>query len=438
MKGRRTRKWWGALLFTALLISCCTGPGAPRTADGKPVDERIMGVYRLYPSRVAPLPEAPKGYEACYISHYGRHGSRYLLADSQYRWVHDLLSRASADGRLTRLGQKIHNDLKRMLPQFEDRAGDLTPIGVAQQKAIARRMTTRHSSVFRPEAIVRVSTSATPRTHESMEAFCEELRQLCPTLRIESREDAALNPYSSASGIPNAEDLRVKSPDADWRPGFNAYCHRRLDTGDLLARLFTDPAYVATLGDPVDLERSLFNLAIHFAGCGIPTDWFSLFTGEELTALAQCEAYTFYMEKGPGRETSDRTWALSALILDRMLSEASEALDKGIAAHLRFGHDGCIMALLTLMGAEGWTSVATTPDETARAWDISRIPMASNLQWIFYRPVSGDGAILVRLLLNEKPLHLPLTDSCGLGRWDDLHRDLAERCGKAFSILKNL
>ena len=433
---RMNRKWWGLLLSAALLASCSTGPEGPRTADGKPVGEQIMGVYRLYPERVAPLPEAPEGYEAFYISHYGRHGSRYLLADSQYLWVHDLLSRADADGRLTSLGRRIHADLNRMLPQFEGRAGDLTPIGIAQQEAIARRMTRRNNSVFGPDAVVEVSTSATPRTHESMEAFCGELRRCCPNLRIECREDVELNPYSSASGIPNADDLRVKSLDAAWRPDFDAYCRRRLDSESFAGHLFSDPAYAAVLGDPVVLERSLFNLAIHFAGCGIPTDWFDLFTSGELTALAECEAYTFYMEKGPARETSDRTWALSAHILDRMLADATEAFDEGIAAHLRFGHDGCIMALLTLMGAEGWDSVATTPDETARAWDISRIPMASNLQWIFYRPVSGDGAILVRLLLNEEPLQLSITDPEGLVCWDNLHRDLTERCRNAFSILE--
>lgn len=433
---RTIRKWWGLLLSALLLVSCGPDPGEPRTADGKPVCERVLGVYRLYPEQVAPLPEAPEGYEAFYISHYGRHGSRYLLADSQYFWVHDLLSRAFADGQLTRLGQKIHADLSLMLPQFEGRAGDLTPVGIAQQEAIARRMTGRNSSVFDSGTVVRASTSATPRTHESMEAFCGELQRCCPNLRIECCEDAALNPYSSASGIPNAGDLRVKSLDAEWRPGFDAYCRRRLDTDAFAARLFSDPAYAADLEDPVAFERSLYNLAIHFAGCGIPTDWFGLFTSEELTALVQCEAYTFYMEKGPGRETSDRTWALSVHILDRMLSDAAKALDEGIAAHLRFGHDGCIMALLTLMGAKEWCSVAATPDETARAWDISRIPMASNLQWIFYRPVSGDGAILVRLLLNEEPLQLPVTDPAGLGRWDDLQRYLAKRCRKAFSILE--
>lgn len=431
-----TRHLLSLLLALFVLTACTTGrKGGGRTADGKPVSERVLGVYRLYPDSVAPQPEAPAGYEPFYISHYGRHGSRYLLADSQYLYVHDLLAQARADGRLTRLGRKIQGDLERLLPRFEGRAGDLTPVGRAQQEAIARRMVRRNAPVFRPGARVEVSTSATPRTRESMEAFCDELQRECPTLRIECREDATLNPYSSASGIPNAEDLRVKSLRADWRPAFDRYCRERIDTSAFIARLFTDAEYAARHADAVALERSLYNLAIHFAGCGLETDWFALFTSDELDLLSRCEAYTFYQEKGPGHETSDRTWALSAYILRQMLDQADSALVAGTAAHLRFGHDGCIMALLTLMGADGWNSAADSPDQTARAWEISEIPMACNLQLLFYRPVDGPGEVLVRMLLNERPLQLPATDTTGLGLWEEVRDDLRARCRTAFTLL---
>lgn len=430
----------GLLLLTVVAAACTPGHERPRTdlrtADGKPVSEQVLGVYRLYPDSVGPAPEVPQGYVPCYVSHYGRHGSRYLLADSQYLYVHGQLTKALARGGLTRLGRRIQADLERLLPQFEGHAGDLTPVGVAQQEAIARRMVARNGEVFRPGAAVEVSTSATPRTRESMEAFCGALRQICPSLRIACREDAALNPYSSASGIPNADDLRLKSLQADWRPAFDRYCRERIDTAAFAARIFTDPRPADPDYDPVAFERSVYNLAIHFAGCGIDIDWFPLFTSDELTALSQCEAYTFYQEKGPGHETSDRTWALSAYILDRMIDQADSALVAGTAAHLRFGHDGCLMALLTLMGAEGWTSVAATADETARAWDISQIPMAGNLQWIFYRSTDTEGEILVRLLLNEEPLPLPVTDRSGLCRWQTLRDYLDGRCREAFTLLK--
>lgn len=78
-----------------------------------------------------PVPGAPEGYETFYISHYGRHGSRYLLYDSQYAFVRDVLSRAAADGKLTPSGQKALADFLEAYPQFEGRAGMLTRIGAA-------------------------------------------------------------------------------------------------------------------------------------------------------------------------------------------------------------------------------------------------------------------------------------------------------------------
>ena len=79
------------LCALAAAVSCSSGL---RTADGQSVPDRVMGVYLPYPETVAPSPGAPEGYETFYISHYGRHGSRYLLYDSQYAFVRDVLSRA--------------------------------------------------------------------------------------------------------------------------------------------------------------------------------------------------------------------------------------------------------------------------------------------------------------------------------------------------------
>lgn len=420
------------LCALATAVSCSR---SPRTADGQSVPDRVMGVYLPYPEAVVPVPGAPEGYETFYISHYGRHGSRYLLYDSQYAFVRDILSRAAADGKLTPSGQKALADFLDVYPQFEGRAGMLTRIGAAQHRAIARRMAERHPSAFGGEAAVRTSTSTTARTRKSMEAFCAALRACSPSLRITYAEDAALNPYSADSGIPTEYDLRVKSPEAEWRPAFEAFCRQQIDAKRFAARIFTDTDYAAELCDLTDFERGVFYLAVHFRGCGIDTDWLRLFTLEELYILAACDAYTFYMEKGPAAETSDRTWALSAHILGKMLTDAEKDISDGTAANLRFGHDGCIMALLTLMGADGWTATAATQEEIARAWDVSQIPMACNLQWIFYRPAAGEGEPLVRVLLNERPLRLPVTDRDGLCEWNALKQYLAERCNTAFAIL---
>ena len=44
----------------------------------------LDGLYDLSPKASTP---APKGYEAVYVSHYGRHGSRYAYTESTYTVV---------------------------------------------------------------------------------------------------------------------------------------------------------------------------------------------------------------------------------------------------------------------------------------------------------------------------------------------------------------
>ena len=416
----------------AAAVSCSSGQ---RTLDGHAVPESVMGTYLVYPENPAPVPGAPEGYEAFYISHYGRHGSRYLLYDTQYVFVHDVLSRAASDGMLTRSGEKAYGDFLEVYPRFAGRAGELTAVGAAQHRAIALRMAGSYPSVFGREASVMASTTATSRTKESMDAFCAQLQECSPSLRIERSTDLALNPYAESSGFPTEYDMKVKSPEAEWRPDFDAFCRRKIDAEGFAGRIFTDTEYAAGLSDLTDFERGVFCLAVHFRGCGMDTDWLRLFTLGELTDLAQCDAYTFYMEKGPATQTSDRTWALSAHILDKIIRDAEKDIAEGAAANLRFGHDGDIMGLLTLMKADRWAEVAGSQDEIARAWDVSQIPMACNLQWIFYRPVSGEGDTLARVLLNETPLQLPVTGRDGVCRWNDMKQYLEGRCSAAFAIL---
>ena len=77
----------------------------PVMAFGQTAKEEIFndlnkagGVYYAYPVTTVEQTETPKGYEPFYISHYGRHGSRYLIADNDYLWVLQLMRRAKVQG----------------------------------------------------------------------------------------------------------------------------------------------------------------------------------------------------------------------------------------------------------------------------------------------------------------------------------------------------
>ncbi|MFC2531332.1 MAG: hypothetical protein ACFNVW_10795, partial [Segatella oris] len=65
------------------------------------------GVYLTYPVEEYHQTPAPKGYQPFYISHYGRHGSRFLLRDKDYKWIIDLLKDADNQHALTDLGRDL-------------------------------------------------------------------------------------------------------------------------------------------------------------------------------------------------------------------------------------------------------------------------------------------------------------------------------------------
>ena len=110
---------------------------------------------------------------------------------------------------------------------------------------------------------------------------------------------------------------------------------------------------------------------------------------------------------------------------ESLLNDITACAEKDIAAgqpavRLRFGHDGCIMALLTLMQIDGWTTPVTDPFQIKDVWQIYRIPMASNMQFIFYRNDKKPDDILLRVLLNEEEIRLPLPDDLApYYRWND-------------------
>src|SRR3712207_9227128 len=63
--------------------------------------------YVAYPGPKAKLTAAPKGYEPFYISHYGRHGSRYLIGTTDYDRPYFMLRRADSLGQLTPKGREV-------------------------------------------------------------------------------------------------------------------------------------------------------------------------------------------------------------------------------------------------------------------------------------------------------------------------------------------
>lgn len=412
------------LLFAGLLLAA---PAVAQSAyDEIMADpDKAGGIYYMYPFDEPSATPAPKGYEPFYISHYGRHGARYILRNHQYDYVAEVLDRARADGKLTAKGLDACKRFLAIYPSLKGRAGDLAPKGQMQHRRLARRMYAAYPSIFRHRPHIVAYSTIVPRCIMSMAAFCEGLKEADPSLEIFTETSAVnmyyLNPHSAENPMGTAKDLEYKSHEAPWRPEWRRFCEERVDLEALLARLFTDTAYARSICDPLQFGQDLFFVAGHMQCTDCDESFYDLFTPDELFRFWECDNYTYYIEKGPDPRNRGRGTALSESLLNDILVRADEDMAAGEPmVRLRFGHDGCIMALLTLMGIDGWTTAVTDPSKISDVWQIYRIPMASNLQFVFYRSKKSPD-LLVRVVLNDRELRLPIAgEQAPYYRWEDL------------------
>lgn len=382
------------------------------------------GVYYMYDFKKPVITPAPKGYEAFYISHYGRHGARMILNEREYTQVAEILGKAHAAGQLTEKGEQAYSRYMAIYPHLKNRSGDLTEKGYQQHKTLAKRMYANYPSVFKKNAQLVAYATVVPRCILSMSAFCEALKEVNPGLDIYKEVSVAnmdyLNPHSSYNPKGTEKDHEFKSSKAPWRIEHRKFFEERLQPEVFLSRLFVNLNYAKQICDPVHFQRDFFAIACHMQCTDLNQTFYDFFTVEELCRLWECDNYMFYVEKGPDPRNKGRLSALAERLLEDILDGADQDIARGKPnLRLRFGHDGCIMGLLTLMNLEGWNTPVTDPLQIKEVWQSYKIPMAANLQFIFYKHPQNP-EILVRMLLNEEELILPLpADRAPYYRWAD-------------------
>ena len=152
------------LFLPLVVLLLAATAGAQSAYDEIKADiDKAGGVYFMYPFDTPSATPAPKGYEPFYISHYGRHGARYILSNDQYDNVAEVLRRARADGKLTARGIDACDRFLAIYPHLKGRAGDLTPKGQMQHRRLAGRMYAAYPEIFRRHPRIEAYSTVVPR-----------------------------------------------------------------------------------------------------------------------------------------------------------------------------------------------------------------------------------------------------------------------------------
>lgn len=406
--------------LAVVLAIFCLGVNAQTTFEEISADlNKAGGVYLAYPTVETKQTPAPKGYKPFYVSHYGRHGSRYLLSDRDYQWIIQLMEKAETVNGLTPLGHDVLKRLNMVWEEAQGRAGDLTPLGVRQHQGIAERMSKNFPEVFSGKRHVSARSTVVYRCAMSMVAFGDRLKQLNPQLdmsyEMSEKYMSYLNYHSARS---NAFTHGKKGP---WVEEYRKFEEAQVHPDRLVSTLFSNADFIRCEVNPSELMWGLYWIAVDMQDMETPVSFFDLFTAKEMFDLWQCVNYRFYMGNANPLASNGIVMANAKSLVENILESADAAIkDRSIAATLRFGHDGNVIPLLALLQIENFDVAVAGPAEVYKHWcDFKATPMASNVQIVFFENKAGD--VLVKFMHNEKEVHVPVkTDQWPFYHWNDV------------------
>lgn len=374
-------------------------------------NEQLGSIYYAYPSHPTEFTDSPKGYVPFYISHYGRHGSRWITEDERYTAVLNVFKAHE----LTELGQDVKERLQEVWEDAEGRSGDLTPLGTDQHKGIAERMINNYPEVFKNKSEISARSSTSGRCVMSMAAFSERLKEINPSLNI-TRE--ANQRYMDYIAYTTPEAKEFSSLNATWRKDFEDFQNKHINPKRLLKSLFKFPDEIR---EPHELMMGLYWIASDIQNVELDLTFYDIFEKQELFDIWQCINYRMYVCNA-GSPLNEGIMPRSATSLLKNIIESADLAiaQQNPSATLRFGHDTNLIRLLTLMQIEDCNNKETDPSKFYQAWqDFKVSPMAANLQMIFYK--NKEGEIIVKFLHNEKEVKLPIKSSMNpYYKWSDV------------------
>ena len=395
-------------LFLPLLLLLASFPAFASVYEEVTDDPRRSGgIYYAYPVESDTAPSPPEGYEPVFISHYGRHGSRWAIKEWKYTMVLNIFAAQRRNGNLTPAGERVEKMVQSLWDDAQGNAGALTPLGERQHKAIASRLADRYPALFADSMAVRAYSSSEPRCIVSMAAFCERLKEMKPSLEI-IRTVSPGNMDFIAYSTPEAKALG--SDTASWRPRFNEWCDTLLHPARIMSELFVNPSEV---DDHSQLMWLLHDIAVAEQNTTVRTGILGIFTPGERFALWRRLNGEMYIKHANATLSGGIGPRSAVSLLKHIIDDADRQLASNHpGVTLRFGHDTNLIRLLALMQVEECADSESSLEKFHLAWQDYRVsPMGANLQLIFFRNTAGHTLVLLRH--NERPAALPLSPHPG-------------------------
>ena len=397
-------------LLCPVLCSCLIAEAQSARDEIKSDTHLSASNYLAYPGPTqGDLTPAPEGEKPFYLSHYGRHGSRYLINNDEYKRPYEILKAADEAGKLTPLGKDVLKRVKLIYDEAYKRLGELTPLGAIQHRQIAKRMYERFPEVFEGNAIIDAKSTIVIRCILSMENELQQLLLMNPRLNI--RHDASEHDmwYMNFTD----KELTGKRSNFETQRAYMEFVDKHRNYERAMGALFNDAEYMEKNVDAWRLNNYLFKLASNLQSTELHKriTLYDIFTDEEIYSNWQIENVRWYLSYGACPLNGGQQPFTQRNLLRTIIEEADSCIRlRNPGATLRFGHETMVLPLTCLMEINGFGLQETNMERLeSKGWlNYKVFPMGANIQFVFYRKNVDDTDVLVKVLLNENEVTLPV------------------------------
>ena len=397
------------------------------SADAKVIKKDQMSAENLgkfagsvyeYIAPTEPLTPAPKGFKPVYLTHFGRHGSRFLDNASNYDRPYNILKDADDAGALTDFGKDVLRRVGIIRAEADQRAGDLTPKGMQQHRDIARRMVENYPELFKDGKTIMARSTTSHRVLVSEYSALMQIIRMRPKIRIDYDSSNHDEPWMYT------EDRAVSAHKRKINAAVQEFNQRHTHPERLMKALFKDPAYITDVqgrDQSGSLYSSLYDLASYAQGSDPGVDLNDVFTYDEWYDLFLMNNMRWYSQGGYSPLTDNVVPYGHCVTLQNFIDFADEALaGNGVSVMLRFGHEVTLMSFFSLLDLNGSGYSTDDLESVADHWvayDLAH--MGGNVQWVFFRDRKGN--VIVKFLMNENETSIPIqTDSYPFYHWKDV------------------
>lgn len=395
----------------ALTLSAVSAMTVAMASDPTATDysyDDCQGSLRPYPSASVHRVPVPDSLVPVYLSHVGRHGSRYPAGSGHTLMLQRALRRADSLGTITPLGRRLQKLVDRVEADSRGRWGSLDSLGMAEQRGLAGRMFETFPDLFTNGTINAIS-SYSPRAMMSMMSFVHQLDEMDNRLTFTTLTghctSALMRPFDTDT------DYKTFIAKRQWAPAYNSYFAQTCPLSGIQRVLGSGYPY-GSEADARDLAIVEYYVLAGLEAMQLPGTMDAYLTRSEANALWSCFNLRQYLVHTASTVSTVPADIASALVLD-IVQKADNALagTNPAVVDLRFGHAETVMPLVSLLRLPGCYYLTNYFDTVARNWhDFHVVPMAANVQMVLLRSAK-TGRVYLRTDLNEVPVPLIAGDS---------------------------